>query len=79
MGANRNIGTTTAKAFAQAGATGLSITANASSSAVPGTKKEIEAAASSSSLKVTVFAAYIADPLLCKARRGRHCILIRRS
>lgn len=61
IGASRNIGAATAKAFAQAGATGLILTGTTKSSALLETKKEVEAAASSPDLKVTVLGADIAD------------------
>lgn len=66
IGASRNIGASTAKAFAQAGATGLILTATTDSSALHETKKEVEAAGSSPDLKVTVVAADLADPSSAK-------------
>ena len=66
VGASRNIGAATAKAFAQAGATGLFLTATSISSAFLETKKEVEAAASSPDLTVTALAADIADPSSAK-------------
>lgn len=65
-GASRNIGAATAKAFAQAGATGLILTATTNSSTLQETKKEVEAAASSPDLRVTVLAADIGDPSSAK-------------
>lgn len=65
-GASRNIGAATAKAFAQAGATGLILTATSKSAALLETKKEVEAAATSPDLKVTVLAADIAEPSSAK-------------
>jgi len=66
VGASRNIGAATALAFAQAGATGLILTASTASSALNETKKKVEAAGSSPDLKVTVLAADIGDPTSAK-------------
>ena len=66
MGASRNIGAATAKAFAQAGATGLILTGTTDSPLLRDTKKEVEAAASFPDIKVTVLAADIGDPSSAK-------------
>lgn len=66
IGASRNIGAATAKAFAQAGATGLILTATTKSSTLLQTQKEVEAAGSSPDLKVTVLGADLADPSSAK-------------
>ena len=66
MGASRNIGAATAKAFAQAGATGLILTGATDSPGLRDTKKEVEAAASFPDIKVTVLAADIGDPSSAK-------------
>lgn len=66
IGGSRNIGAATALAFAQAGATGLILTASTNSSTLNETKKKVEAAASSPDLKVTVLAADIGDPTSAK-------------
>lgn len=66
IGASRNIGAATAKAFAQAGATGLILTGTTNSSALLATKQEVEGQASSPDLKVTVLGADLADPSSAK-------------
>lgn len=66
IGGSRNIGAATALAFAQAGASGLVLTASTNSLMLNETKKKVEAAASSPDLKVTVLAADIGDPTSAK-------------
>ena len=66
IGASRNIGAATAKAFAQAGATGLILTGTSDSPILHDTKKEVEAAASIPDVKVTVLAADVGDPSSAK-------------
>ncbi|KAI9707012.1 MAG: putative secondary metabolism biosynthetic enzyme [Bogoriella megaspora] len=61
VGASRNIGAATAKAFAQAGATGLILTGTTKSTDLLETEKEVKAAGTSKDLKVTVLAADLAD------------------
>ncbi|TVY81599.1 Short chain dehydrogenase citE [Lachnellula suecica] len=61
IGASRNIGAATAKAFVQAGATGIILTATHGSAALHQTKAEVEAAASFSELNVTIIAADVGD------------------
>jgi NAD(P)-dependent dehydrogenase (short-subunit alcohol dehydrogenase family) len=60
-GASRNIGAATAKAFAQAGATGLILTGTTLSAALQQTKLDVEAAATNPSLKVTILGFDVAD------------------
>lgn len=61
IGASRNIGAATAKAFAQAGATGLILTGATESDALVQTKEEVIAAGSSPDLKVTILGADLED------------------
>lgn len=66
IGASRNIGAATAKAFAQAGVTGLILTGTTNSAILQETKKEVEVAASFRDIKVTVLGADIGDPSSAK-------------
>lgn len=66
VGASRNIGAATAKAFAKAGASGLILTATSESSTLQETKKEVEAAATSPDIKVTIIGADLGNPSSAK-------------
>ncbi|ESZ98789.1 putative oxidoreductase, short chain dehydrogenase/reductase family [Sclerotinia borealis F-4128] len=66
IGGSWNIGAATAKAFAQAGATGIIITGSTKSLHLLETKIQVEAAASSPDLKVTALAADLGDPSSAK-------------
>ena len=66
IGASRNVGAATAKAFAQADATGLILATTTKSSALLTTKRDVEAAASFPDLEVTVLSADLGDPSSAK-------------